>query len=127
METVTSTEEPVKDDKNVLSDANDELECVAAIKKYIEVQEKEIKELEASQAIDKNDDHTMDSKVCQTERMSVASTVIDMMITESELELERKKDMRNKILSSGEKSKLQYKLTSIICTHLHVQRCLSYM
>lgn len=93
-----------------------EIESVAAIRKFIEAQEKELqdeerekqrkekeikerKSLAEKETVEETNDDSMDSKLSQSETISVASSVIEMMITESELESAKKRDIKSKILS----------------------------
>lgn len=78
-----------------------EVENVDAIKKFIEAQEKEIQEQKEAdiQSSEKNKDVDI-VKLSQEETLSVASSVIDMILNESELEIARKKNVANKEICS---------------------------
>lgn len=80
------------------SEEGGEIENVDAIKKFIEAQEKEIqvKRLVDLKTGDKGSDGTEAHSPGHEETSSVCSTVIDMVINESELEITRKGDDKTK-------------------------------
>lgn len=120
MESPTSTPELMNYEGATSSINKEEIESVDAIKRFIEKQEKEIKELQSARntpTTEKTNDDSMDSKLSQSETISVASSVIDMIISESELELSRRKDMKSKIMSPEDKGIIN--LLSVIDMHCH--------
>ncbi|KAJ8735021.1 hypothetical protein PYW08_014271 [Mythimna loreyi] len=82
-----------------------EIENVDAIKKFIEAQEKEIQEQREADihSSEKNNDtkkNEDDSKQTVEEPLCVASSVIEMILNESELEIAKKKDVTSKEICS---------------------------
>ncbi|XP_026726423.1 uncharacterized protein LOC113492901 isoform X3 [Trichoplusia ni] len=82
---------------SITSEEGGEIENVDAIKKFIEAQEKEI---QVQKLVDlksnKDRDVTVSNRPSQEETASVCSSVIDMVINESELEIARKSDDKSK-------------------------------
>lgn len=92
---------------SITSEEGGEIENVDAIKKFIEAQEKEIR---VQKLVDlksnKDRDDSVSNRPSQEETTSVCSSVIDMVINESELEIARKSDDKSKdSFSPSEKGK----------------------
>lgn len=86
-----------------------EVENVDAIKKFIEAQEKEIQEQKLADQLSETTNDVTDNKPSREETMSVASSVIDMIISESELEIAKKHDVKSKeIFSPGDRGRKTY-------------------
>ncbi|KAJ8733791.1 hypothetical protein PYW07_014342 [Mythimna separata] len=77
-----------------------EIENVDAIKKFIEAQEKEIQEQREADIQSKKNNEVNVNKESTEEPLCVASSVIEMILNESELEIAKKKDVTSKEIYS---------------------------
>lgn len=88
-------------------DKDCEIENVDAIKKFIEAQEKEIQDQREAdiQSSEKSNDSSA-NKPSQEEPLCVASSVMDMILNESQLEIAKKNNVTSKeIISPVDKGK----------------------